>query len=267
MWDQPVDIGLGLTDFSQGGTRGIFQHTDCELEHRLAIHLKQRVAQHIATGHMPRHTQNIHMFAIGVQVAGQNARCFRRFQHHGAGTVTKQHAGGAVFEIKNTREHFRPNNQCLVRCTGLDHAVRNGQRKNESTANRLYVKSRTTIGAQFVLQNAGCGRKHHVGGGRGNNNEVYVLRHTSSRSQCVFCGFVAQIATKNPRVGKVARFDTRALNNPLIGRLHALTGQLGHQIGIGQSPRGQVTSGACDSRISSHEGFVVRSGAACAMRA
>ena len=55
--------------------RGRFlQHTHSQLEHRLPIHLEDRVAPSDLAARHCRHTQNINMLAIGVQVARQDAR-------------------------------------------------------------------------------------------------------------------------------------------------------------------------------------------------
>ncbi len=43
------------------GARRALEHADGQLEHRLAVHLEQRVAQHLPAGHRARHAQDVDM--------------------------------------------------------------------------------------------------------------------------------------------------------------------------------------------------------------
>ena len=94
--DQPVDIGIRQMGFGERCTRCAFKHAHCQFKDSLAIHLEQRIAQHFATRYMTGYAQNTHMFAIGMQIAGQNAWRFRRLQHNCSCAITKQDAGGSV---------------------------------------------------------------------------------------------------------------------------------------------------------------------------
>ena len=46
-----------------------------------------------------------------MQVAGQDARRLGRLEHHRAGAVAEQHAGRAVLEVEDAREHFGADHQ------------------------------------------------------------------------------------------------------------------------------------------------------------
>ena len=96
---------------------------------------------------MARHAQNANVLAVGVQIAGQNSRGAGCLQHHGASTIAKQHTGGAILEIKQTRKHFGADHQCFGSRTGLDHGIGNGQGINKAAANGLHVKRGATMGA------------------------------------------------------------------------------------------------------------------------
>jgi hypothetical protein len=78
--------------------------------------------------------------------------------------------------------------------------------------------------------------------------------------------------------GKVARPDAGALHDPFVRGLDSALRQLGHQIGIGHPARGQITAGAGNAGIASHQCVVAKRralaghcqaparGAACAIR-
>jgi hypothetical protein len=68
-----------------------------------------------------RHAQDVRLAAIGVQAVARMPG-FARRQHHGAGAVAEQHAGGAVVEIENAREHFGADHQHVLVHAGADEA-------------------------------------------------------------------------------------------------------------------------------------------------
>ena len=72
--DQPVQVGLGPAGLFQHCTRRAVQHVDGQFEDGLAVHLEQRIAQHLPATDRARHAENGHVAAIGVQVGGQDAR-------------------------------------------------------------------------------------------------------------------------------------------------------------------------------------------------
>ena len=104
---------------------------------------------------MAWHTQNTYVLTISMQITGQNSGGVRRLQHYGAGAITKQHARRAVIEIKNAGENLGADNQSTFGSAGLDHRICNRQSINKTAAHGLHIKSRTTVGAQFVLQDTG----------------------------------------------------------------------------------------------------------------
>ena len=107
-----------------------------------------------------------------MQVAGKDSRPVGSFKNHGAGAITEQYTGGAVGEIEDAREHLGAEHQSLVRRTGLDHGIGDGECVDKAAANRLYIERSAAAGAQLVLQNTRRGREDHVRRGRGNDDEV-----------------------------------------------------------------------------------------------
>ncbi|KAG1532243.1 hypothetical protein G6F50_016292 [Rhizopus delemar] len=95
MRDQPIDVGERHAGFGAGVARRSVQHGHGLLEHSLAVHAQERIARHVAVGHVARGAQDLHLAAVGMQLRSHNARLVGRLQHHGARTVAEQHAGAA----------------------------------------------------------------------------------------------------------------------------------------------------------------------------
>ena len=74
MRNQPINVCVRHVGFGQGSAGCAFKHTDGQFEYRLPVHFEQRVTDDFAARHIARHAQNTHVLAIGMQVAGQNAR-------------------------------------------------------------------------------------------------------------------------------------------------------------------------------------------------
>jgi hypothetical protein len=72
MRNQPVNVGIGQMGLGQAGPRGFFEHAHSQFENSLTIHLEHRVTQNRTPIDVPRHAQNVLVFAIGMQVGGQN---------------------------------------------------------------------------------------------------------------------------------------------------------------------------------------------------
>ena len=125
------------------------------------------------------------MAAIGVQVRRKYARGIGSLQHHGAGTVTKQHAGGAVIEIQQAAKNLGTHHQRTLGRACTNHGIGHRQRIDKAAAYSLDIESGATCGAQLVLQNAGGRGKHHVWCGRGDDDQINVTGLQSGSLQGV----------------------------------------------------------------------------------
>ena len=202
-----------------------------------------------------------------MQIGGQNAhagrsgscsvRSVHRFQHHSARAITEEHAGGAVLEIQNAREHLGADHQRPARGAGADQRIGHGERVDKARAHGLHIEGRRAMGdAQLALQDGRRGRKHHVGRGGGHDDEVDVLwAHTSGLHRSAG-GLFGQVAAHHAVVNEVPCPDAGALDDPLVRRFNALLRQLRGQLGVAQAARGQVAAGACDSARAAGAGGV-----------
>ena len=187
-----------------------------------------------------------------MQVAGQQAGRVGSFQHHGAGAVAEQHTGGAILEIENARKNLGTDHQRLVRGAGANHGVGHRERVDKTTADRLHVKRRAPGSAEFVLQDAGSGWKHHVGCGGRDDDQVDLAGGDAGGLQRMATGLQRQVAAEHAVVGKVAGPDAGALHDPVVRALHPLSRHLGHQVGVAEAARRQVAAGAGDAGVNSH---------------
>ena len=248
--NEPVDVGLGALGLGQHRAGGRFQHADGELEHGLAVHLEQRVAQHLAAGHGARHAEDVDMATIGMQVGGDDARRLAGRQHHGAGAVAEQHAGGAISEVEDAREHLGADHQRVAGGAGADHRVGHRQAVDEARTHRLHVERRAAVGdAQLALHDAGRAGEDHVRRGRGDDDQPDVLTLQAGSLDGVAGCLGGQVARRLIGRGKVTGPDAGALDDPVIGRLDALGGQFVHQVLVAQTPGGQCAAGAGDAAV------------------
>ena len=85
MGHEPVDAVGFATCRIKHFVRNLIEHIDSQLEHRLAIHFKCGITQHITATKRPGRAQNIGVLPICVQTRGHEARSIGRLQDHGTG--------------------------------------------------------------------------------------------------------------------------------------------------------------------------------------
>ena len=100
---------------------------------------------------MTWHAKNVCIFAIGVNIGGQNTRGAGGLQNHGASAITKQNASRAIFEIEYAAENFGADDQGSLGRACFDHGISHSHGINKATANSLHIKYRTTHNAKLVL--------------------------------------------------------------------------------------------------------------------
>jgi hypothetical protein len=136
---------------------------------------------------------------------------------HGPGAVAEQHAGRAVVEVQDAREHLGSDHQRLARAAGLDHRVRDGERVHEAAANGLHVESGAAGDAQLVLQDAGRGGEDHVRRGGGDDDQIDILGLDARGLDCMARGLHTEIAGRDIGGREVAGANARARDDPFIG--------------------------------------------------
>ena len=244
MRHHPVDV-LDLQAILVQCLVGAFrQHPHRGAVHRLAVHLDEGVATQHAVGDAAIHSQDAGQTAIGMQVAGEDARCVGSFEHHRAGPVAEQHAGPAVAPVQEAREHFRAHHQrALVGAAG-DQAVGQGQGVDESGAHRLYIEGGALLHAQPRLQQAGGGRQHHVRRGGGDHDQIHLVGAGFGRCQRALAGVKGEVGGHFAFGGDMTGFDASARDDPLVAGLDA-----GLQLLVADAAGREITAGANDSCV------------------
>ena len=188
-----------------------------------------------------------------MQIARQDAWLVARLEHHRAGTIAEQHAGRAIVEIQDAREHFRADHQRALGTAGLDHGIGHGQGVDEAAADRLHVEGGTAGDAQLVLQDGGRRGKHHVRRRGGDDDQIDVGGQAACGLQRMPRRFQAQIAAGDIRRREMPRADAGAFDDPLIGSLETPLRELACQIIVGEATRRQVAAGTGDAGEGGHQ--------------
>ena len=244
MRNQPVDIRFGLAGLGQRGTRRFIEYAHRKLENRLPVHLQQWRADHGTSCDLSGNTEQTGMLAVGMKIGCQDARCFAGFEHHGTSAVAEQHTRRAIVEIQNAREHFGADDQRALGGAGPDQRIRNRQRIDEAAAHSLHVERGATCDAEFVLEDGGGRGENHVRRRRRDDDQVDLRRVATCRLQRMPAGFERQVAAGDVRRSEMARTDTGALHDPLIGGFNPALCQLAAQIVVGDAVWREVAAGA-----------------------
>ena len=84
-------------------------------------------------GRAPIDIEEFIVAAIGMEAGRQDAGlAVLTFKHDGAGTITEQNAGRAVFPIKDAAEGFGANDERALHIARADHRVSNRERIEEA---------------------------------------------------------------------------------------------------------------------------------------
>ena len=164
--------------------RDLLGLADGELEHGGAVllHVVQALLDGLARGRPEAaaggHLQGRAAAAVDLVREAQDVRLVvgRRRQHHRAGAVAEQHAGGAVLVVDDARHDVGADDERVVVRAARDHLQADRQREGEARAGRAQVEAPRVHRADLVLQQAGGAREHHVGRRGADDDEADVGR-------------------------------------------------------------------------------------------
>ena len=177
------------------------------------------------------------------------ARLLLRLQHHGAGAVAEQHAGGAVVPVEDARKGLGADHQRALVGAAAQEIVGGGQRKDEARADRLQVEGRAMVDAEPVLDRD-RGRRESVVRRRGrHHDQVDRLRIDAGIGERRARGIDAEMRGELVVGRDVALPDAGALHDPVVGSVNSC-----RQFGIGQHLLRQIGAAAeHDRTYRSHE--------------
>ena len=140
----------------------------------------------------------------------------RRAHHHRSRAVAEQHACRPVCVVDDARHDVGAYGQRVPMRAGRDHVGGGGQRVRESRTRGAEIESPRAVGADLVLDEARGARKHHVGCGRADDDEVDVVRSKA----CLGDGFESRlfrkIGCRDAGIDDVPFPNAGALKNPLV---------------------------------------------------
>ena len=139
--DQPVDVGLAAAGLREHRARDALEHADGELEHRLAVHLQQRIAEHLAAGDRARARTGCRRG--GRRRAARWPGC--PASSLASSTTAPAPSPNSTQVVRSLKSRMRENtsapiDQRLARGAGADHRVGDRQRVDEARAHRLHVE-------------------------------------------------------------------------------------------------------------------------------
>ena len=98
---QPVDLlyrGACRLHYLLGN---LGKHPNCKLEHGLAVHAQERIADGLAATHLTRNRKKSMVGTIGMDCGGKNARLILGLQYYRARSVAEKYAGAAILPVEN----------------------------------------------------------------------------------------------------------------------------------------------------------------------
>jgi hypothetical protein len=165
-------------------------------------------------------------------------------RHGRSGTVAEQHAGATIAPVDHSGQGFGTDHQHVSGSAVANVLIGHRQGVDEAGAGRIDVERSALGHAETVLQQAGGGRKHHVGGGRADQQQIDVARLQSGRLHGLARSLLGQVASGLTLGGDMALRDAGAFANPLVAGIdHFL------EIRVGQDLLGQVPAGSDDARV------------------
>ena len=151
-----------------------------------------------------------------MQRGGQNTRLLGGLDNNRAGTVTKQHTGGAIVPVQNPGENLGANDQRLFVAATADEFFGNRKSIRKAGANRLNVECGRPGIAEFRLQQAGRTRKDEIRCRCRNNDQIEFISGDICRSKRTPAGLKRQITGSAFRRREMSRLDACAGNDPFV---------------------------------------------------
>ena len=131
-------------------------------------------------------------------------------QNRRAGAVAEQHAGVAVLPIDDGGKLFRADDQHGVVGARHDELLGDFQAVNKSGAGGFEVESGRAARADFLLHQAGRGRKRHVGRDGGDDDQIDLLGGDAGRFHGAQGGLRRHVGGEFILGGDVAFLDAGA---------------------------------------------------------
>ena len=143
----------------------------------------------------------------------------RRAHDDRASAVTEQHACRTVCVVDDARHDVGAYGQRVPVRAGRDHVGGGRQRVGESRTRGAEIESPRAVGADLVLDEARGARKHHVGGGRADDDEIDVVGSEARLGDRFERRLFRKIGCRDAGIDDVPFANPGALKNPLVRRV------------------------------------------------
>ena len=252
MWNHERNLMRGNGVLFQNIPGGFFHPADGVLKNLFTLHLEEVVATGQRGGGRggvaatARDAEEIDAVAIGTELGAEepDVGLGGGAHHDGAGAITKEHAGGAVFPIDDGGEFFGPDHEGVTVTTGADHRTRGVESVDKAGARGVEIETRGRgREPEFMLNDARGGGHGEIGRDGRNDQQVDISELEFGVGDGETCGVHGHVGGRFAGRGDVAFADAAAGANPLVGRLNGES-----EFGVGEDASGGVRTGAENNR-------------------
>ena len=156
--------------------------------------------------------------AIGTRYDASYAVSFCK--DRGTCSISKEHTGGSVREIRDLGKHFTSYDKNMVNMITLQQSIRHFQSVDESAARRIEIETGRIHSTQLIL-NVAAGVGHQcVRGGGCNKNIVYIFCADPCILKSGLCSLISQISGILRFIGEMPLPDSSPCYDPLICGIH-----------------------------------------------
>jgi len=161
-----------------------------------------------------------------------------------ARAVAEQHAGRAIFPVKDTRQQFDADHEHAPGPSACDELIGDRESVDETRAGRRNVERRTVAArAQLVLHERRGRRQWHVGGDRGDDDQIEIRRAQARGLERARRRLGRHVAGRLTLRRHVTLTNARALGDPGVRGLDDLL-----ELEVGEDAFGDVVSRAQNAR-------------------
>jgi hypothetical protein len=137
-----------------------------------------------------------------------------------AGAVAEQDARVAILPVHDGGKFFRANDEHRVVGAGHDKLLGNFQTVDKAGAGSLQVEGGGAQRTDFLLDQAGRGRKRHIGCNCCHDDQINLLAGNAGVPHCPQGSFGSHVGGELVLRRDVPFFDAGAARDPFVGGIH-----------------------------------------------
>jgi hypothetical protein len=229
--DEAIDVSAGLAILFENALGHLRHFLDGIFEDLRAILMNHvHVLRHgFCRGWVQRtasgHVEILATHAFDLMNVIEDAEIFAFFcglKQHGTSSVAEDDAGVAILVVDHRRIDVRTDDENFLVDAAFDELGAGRQRVNESAASGGDIEAPAVSDLEFVLNQAGSGRIHHVGSYGSDNDGLNVADVRAVTFDKILDGIDGQVAGRNAFFDDMTFADTGPCEDPVVGRLYHL---------------------------------------------